>query len=78
MYKELSYKYGKYILTVTYKENNYAIIKVDDLGCLRFPMIFSCGVSYEKANAYITYFKRYGYVDIDDFDNMFGSLLIKE
>lgn len=56
-------RYGSYVLEITYHEK-FASVKVEDLGVIRFPLLFAGTMSKEQANSYLEIFKKQGYVEI--------------
>lgn len=57
--------FGSYQLKIRYFENsNKAQVTMSDTSLLRFPLLWSCTLSDEQANAALTIFQNIGFFDI--------------
>ena len=60
----LEYRYGPYLLSIRYQGNDYAQVTMYDISELRFPLLWSTGMTYSAANGAKALFESIGYFDM--------------
>lgn len=68
--KELSYSYGKYILKLDYRGDNFAQVSMNDKAAFQFPLIWSLPMNHEQANKAIEKFKKSGFFNFDEIEHL--------
>ena len=66
MAKELVYAYGHYRLKIHYNGNGFAQVTMSDIAQMKYPLLWSCGMTYEQANESLETFRNKGYFDMPD------------
>lgn len=56
-------RYGHHTIEIDYRDNDYAQVTINDLSNIRWPLVWSSGMTYKQANAALEIFKAVGYFD---------------
>ena len=64
MAKIIKKAFGRYRLEVRYTDEDYAQVTMSDVSQLRFPILWSVGMSKAQAKGAIEFFEKVGYFEV--------------